>query len=80
MPQDITYMWNLKCDELIYEAERDSQAQKTNLWLPEGKEGGRGINQEFQISRYKLFYLQNKQQGTTVYRGELYSIFYKKKQ
>ena len=29
-------MWNLKYDtnELIYETERDSQAQRTELWLP----------------------------------------------
>ena len=40
-------MWNLKCDELIHEAERDSQAWKINLWLPEGKEGGRGKTWEF---------------------------------
>ena len=37
---DITYMWNRKYDNLIYKTERDSQALKTNLWLPEGK----GIN------------------------------------
>ena len=40
---DITYMWNLKNDtnELIYKTETDSQTQKTNLWLPKGKSGGR---------------------------------------
>ena len=29
-------MWNLKYDanELIYETERDSQIQRTDLWLP----------------------------------------------
>ena len=39
-------MWNLKYDrnELIYEAETDSQTQKTNLWLPKGEGGGGGIN------------------------------------
>ena len=62
MPYDITYMWNLKYDtnELIYKTETDSQTQKTNLWLPKGKEGG-GINQEFGISRHKLLYIK---QGT----------------
>ena len=33
-------MWNLKGNntkELIYKAERKSQTQKTNLWLPQGK-------------------------------------------
>ena len=36
-------MWNLKkkgTNKLIYKTERDSQTQKTNLWLPKGK--GRG--------------------------------------
>ena len=49
-------MCNLKYDtnELIYKTETDSQIQKTNLWLPNEKGGGRGINQEFEISRYKL--------------------------
>ena len=34
-------MWNLKYDtnELIYKTETESQTQKTNLWLPKGKEG-----------------------------------------
>ena len=38
-------MWNLKYDtnELIYNTETDSQAYKTNLWLPKGKGRG-GIN------------------------------------
>ena len=27
--------------ELIYKTETDSQTQKTNLWLPKGREGGR---------------------------------------
>ena len=32
-------MWNLKYDtnELIFETETDSQAQKTDLWLPTGR-------------------------------------------
>ena len=42
MPYNITYMWNLKYDtkELIYEAETDSQTDRTDLWLPKGKGGG----------------------------------------
>ena len=39
-------MWNLKrkkdTNELIYKTEIDSQAQKTNLWLPKGKGGREG--------------------------------------
>ena len=41
---DTSYMWNLKksyANELIYKTEIDSQTQKTNLWLPKGKDGGR---------------------------------------
>ena len=35
-------MWNLKIstNELIYKTETNSQTEKTNLWLPKGKEGG----------------------------------------
>ena len=52
IPYDITYMWNLKYDtcELIYKTEIDSETQKTNSWLPQGKKG-RGINLEFGINR-----------------------------
>ena len=36
MPNDITYMWNIKYDanELIYKTETDSQTQRTDPWLP----------------------------------------------
>ena len=42
MSHDIAYMWNLKkngTNEPIYKTEVESQMQKTNLWLPRGKEG-----------------------------------------
>ena len=44
MPYDITYMWNLKYDtnELICETETDSQTERTDLWLPRGRELGEG--------------------------------------
>ena len=74
-PYDITSIWHLKYDtnELIYETEADSKTQKTNLWLPMGKGGGEGINQEFEIIRYKQYiYKTDKQQGSTVQHGELY--------
>ena len=37
-------MWKLKnnTNEFIYKIETDSQAHKTNLWLPKAKERGRG--------------------------------------
>ena len=41
---DITYMWNLKknhTNEPIQKTEMELQMQKTNLWLPRGKGGGR---------------------------------------
>ena len=47
-------MWNLKYDNLIYKTEKDSQALKTNLWLPEEK----GINQEIGISVHTLLYIK----------------------
>ena len=36
-----SHTWNLKnhTNELIYKTETDSQTEKTNLWLPKGKEG-----------------------------------------
>ena len=39
MPYDITYTWNLKTDtnESVYKTQTDSQTQKRNVWLPEGK-------------------------------------------
>ena len=54
----ITYMLNLNNDtkELIHKTETDSQTQKTNVLLPTGKQSREGINQEFEISRYKLLY------------------------
>ena len=38
----IAYVWNINSDinKLIYKTEVDSQTQKTNLWLPNGKGGG----------------------------------------
>ena len=42
---DIAYMRNLKkknnTNELIYKTETDSQTERMNLWLPEGKGGRR---------------------------------------
>ena len=37
-------MWNLKYDtnDLIYETETDSQTQRTDMWLPRGRELGEG--------------------------------------
>ena len=40
-------------NELIYKTRVESQMQKTNLWLPEGKEE-EGISQETRINIYTL--------------------------
>ena len=39
---DVTYMWNLKkknTKNKTYFPNKDSQTQKTNLWLKKGKDG-----------------------------------------
>ena len=45
----ITYTQNVKYDtnELIYEAETDSQTQRTDLWLPREREEGVGWTGSF---------------------------------
>ena len=50
---------NSDTNELIYKIETDSQTQKTILWLPKGKDGGEGINWEFEIGIYTLLYLKS---------------------
>ena len=37
---DITYMWNLKnrTNELTYKIDTESQTQKTNIRLPQGRQ------------------------------------------
>ena len=51
-------MWNLKIDtnELIYKTETDSQTEKTNLWLPEGKGGGEGYLRRLGLT-YTHYYI-----------------------
>ena len=49
-------MWNLKYDtnELTYKTETDSKTQRTDLWLPRGREGEGGMQWEFGVGRCKL--------------------------
>ena len=56
IPHDITCMWNLKYDteEPIHETETDSQTERTALWLPRGRGGGRGMEWEAGVSRCQL--------------------------
>ena len=61
MPYDTTYMWNLKygTNEPFYKTEEaDSDTWRTDLWLPRGGRGGRGMDWEFGVSRRKLFHLE----------------------
>ena len=60
IPYDITYMWNLKygTNEPIYKTETESWTKRTDLWLPRGGEGGRGMDWEFGIGRCKLLHLE----------------------
>ena len=72
----ITYTQNVKYDtnELIYEAETDSQTQRTDLWLLSSREYrrmGLGVgDQQMQTSIHRM----GKQQGPTVQHWGLYSI------
>ena len=73
----ISHWCNLKyaTNELIYEAETESQTQKTDLWLPKVEAGcGRdklGVwDQQIHTTIYKI----DKQQGPTVQHRELQSI------
>ena len=56
MAYDITYMWNLKYDtnQPLYKTKADSHMWRTVLWLPARREGGRGKDWEFGISKSKL--------------------------
>ena len=42
----------------LFTKQKDSQTQKTNLWLPKGKGGEGGINQKFGINRYTRLYIK----------------------
>ena len=66
-------MWNLKygTNELLYETEKDSQTQKTDLWLPWWQEGVKGMGP---LQMQTITFRMDKQQGPTVQHRELYSI------
>ena len=50
---DITYMESKKIIQInVYAKQKQTQIQKTKLWLPKGTEKGEGTNQG--INRYKL--------------------------
>ena len=74
-------MWNLKkkkgTNELIYKTEIDPQTQKTNLWLPKGKGGGRDKLGVWDEQIHTTLYKVDKQQGLTIQHRKLYLVSYK---
>ena len=68
-PSDSTYVWNLKYGTCEHISKTDSDREQTC-----GCKGQGGKDWEFRISRCKLIHRMDKQQGPTVYHGELYSI------
>ena len=60
IPYDITYKWNLKCgsNEPTYKTETDSPDIENVLVVTKGKEGERGMDGEFGVSRCKLLHLE----------------------
>ena len=68
-------MWNLKSNytnEFIYKEEIDSQAWKTNLWLPEGKGRDKGKLGVWDYHIHTTIYKTENQSGPTCWL--LYSI------
>jgi len=66
-PYDIIYMWNLKYDtnELIYKAETDSDIEN-NLVVAKGERSGERLDWKFGVSRCKLLFRFDEEQGPTV--------------
>ena len=54
---DFTYIWNLKNN--INQTEADWQIQRTNWWLPNGREIGELDEKGTQIKEYKLVVTTN---------------------
>ena len=41
----------------FYKTETDLQTQRTGLWLPRGKQGGGGMDWEFEVNKCKLLHI-----------------------
>ena len=54
--------------------ETDSQTQRTDLWLPVGRVGERGMEREFRVGRYKLLYAERINK-VLLYRIEKYTQY-----
>ena len=65
-----------KIQKNLYKTKIEPQIQKTNLWLPKGKEGGKDrlgvLDLHTHTTTYKIEYLW----GPAIEHRELYSIFY----
>ena len=60
----------------LFTKQKQTQTQKTNLWLPKGVGRDKSGVSDEQIQ--STIYKTDKQQGPTVQHRELYSIFYNK--
>ena len=60
MPNDTTYMWNLKhgTNEPIYKIEARPTDVENRFVVAKGKGDGSGMDGEFGVSRYKLLRLE----------------------
>ena len=76
VPNNVTCMQNLKynTNELIYKAETDSQTQRMNLWLPEGKGVGRNSQGVWEWHIHNTVFKMYNQQRPTLQHRDLYSI------
>ena len=71
-------MWNLKYNtsEIIYETETDSQTQRTDWWLPQGRgEWGREGLGVWDYQTQTTIYRMDKQQGYIVQHREIQPLF-----
>ena len=60
MPDDITYMWDLKYEKMdLHTKDKQTHRHKrTDLWLPRGRGCQGGMDKKFGISRCKLLYTE----------------------
>ena len=80
IPLIILWTLNYDTNELIYQAETDSQIQRTDLWLPRGRKVGEGWIESLKLvdGMRTRIYRMDKQGGPTVWHKELQSISYDK--
>ena len=70
-------MWKLKYGTKEPNCKTDSHTWRSDLWLPSGRGGGKGIDWEFVVGRGKLLeWINNK--GLLYKHRELYPISWDK--